>query len=74
MQRIKLFSDSTCDLPQAEIAAMDVDIIPLLITIKDVEYLDGVTIDSNLLFQKVAETKSLLLPLCKPIMKHSSLM
>lgn len=59
MQRIKLFSDSTCDLPQAEITAMDVDIIPLLITIKDVEYLDGVTIDSNLLFQKVAETKSL---------------
>ena len=41
---IKIVTDSTCDLPQSVIQALDISVVPLFINIGDEGYLDGVEI------------------------------
>lgn len=55
MSNIKLFADSTCDLPKAEVERMDVDIIPLLVTFEEEAYKDGIEITVGDLFELVEE-------------------
>jgi len=55
MSSIKLFSDSTCDLPISEIERMDVGIIPLIVTFEMDTYRDGVDITPKELFSIVGE-------------------
>lgn len=42
--RIKISSDSTCDLSPAQIAQHDISILPLTVTMGETNYLDGVDI------------------------------
>lgn len=44
MEKIKIITDSTCDLPNELIAKHDIEVIPLEVTINNVTYLDGVDI------------------------------
>ncbi|MPM37867.1 Protein DegV [bioreactor metagenome] len=44
MEKIKIITDSTCDLPNELIAKHDIEVIPLEVTIDNVTYLDGVDI------------------------------
>lgn len=53
MSTIKLFSDSTCDLPKEDIEGMDVGIVPLIVTFDGDVYYDGVDITPSDLFNIV---------------------
>lgn len=53
MSKIKLITDSTCDLPKKIIDEYDIEVIPLIINIGDESYLDGVDIDIKTLLYKM---------------------
>ena len=57
--KVKLLVDSTCDLPLEYLNANNVELIPLLVTFNEDEYLDLVGINTNELYQKVDELKIL---------------
>jgi DegV family protein with EDD domain len=57
--KIKILSDSTCDLSQELIAANDITIIPLTVIKNDEEFKDGVTITPDVIFEHVAAGGSL---------------
>lgn len=57
--KVKLLVDSTCDLPLEYLQANNVELIPLLVTFNEDEYLDLVGINTNELYQKVDELKIL---------------
>ncbi len=57
--KIKIISDSTCDLPQALIQQYDIGIVPLLVMKNEQEYIDGVTITPADIFAHVAAGGSL---------------
>ncbi|WP_326909723.1 DegV family protein [Sedimentibacter sp. MB31-C6] len=59
MSNIKLFSDSTCDLPFSEIERMDVGIIPLIVTFEEDSFRDGIDITPIDMFKMVKERKIL---------------
>jgi DegV family protein with EDD domain len=59
MSTIKLFSDSTCDLPLEEIERMDIGIVPLIVTFDGDVYSDGVNITPSELFNIVNERNML---------------
>lgn len=59
MSNIKIFADSTCDLPEDEIEKMDIEIIPLLVTFTEDAYKDGSEITSGELFKLVKERNTL---------------
>lgn len=59
MSKIKIFSDSTCDLSEQELKDMDIDIIPLSIVFDDKVYKEGVDITPKELFKKVKHLKML---------------
>lgn len=52
--KIKILSDSTCDLPAQLIAEYDIGIIPLIVVKDDQEYQDAVTITPEEIFAHVA--------------------
>ncbi|MDN4069507.1 DegV family protein [Paenibacillus vini] len=56
MGAIKIFADSTCDLPPAWIEKYDIGIVPLYVTFGDTNYRDGVDLQPPQLYQKVDET------------------
>ncbi len=57
--KIKILSDSTCDLSAQQIAEHDITIIPLTVIKAGKEYLDGVTITPAEIFAHVAAGNSL---------------
>ena len=57
--KIKILSDSTCDLSQELIAANDITIVPLTVIKNDEEFKDGVTITPDVIFEHVAAGGSL---------------
>lgn len=59
MSDIKLFTDSTCDLPIEEIQSMDIGLVPLYVTFDNNVYKDGVDITPSDLFRIVDERKIL---------------
>lgn len=59
MAKIILSSDSTCDLSAALKAQYDVRTTPLHITLRDVDYIDNVTITNQEIFAAWREDKSL---------------
>ncbi|MEF2966858.1 DegV family protein [Paenibacillus sp. M1] len=59
MQAIKIFADSTCDLPTAWIQQYDIGIVPLYVTFGDTNYRDGLDLETPLLYKKVDETGKL---------------
>lgn len=52
--RIKVISDSTCDLPKELLEKYDIDIVPLIVMKNDQEYIDGETITPADIFAHVA--------------------
>ncbi|WP_160043216.1 DegV family protein [Paenibacillus sp. USDA918EY] len=59
MPKVKIFADSTCDLPQEWIRDYGIGIIPLYVTFGDTTYRDGVDISVSELYAKVDKTGSL---------------
>lgn len=57
--RIKITSDSTCDLSQEQIAKHDIGILPLTVTMDDKSFLDGVDIKPADIYEHVAKGGSL---------------
>ncbi|WP_426348460.1 DegV family protein [Alloiococcus sp. CFN-8] len=55
MQKIKLITDSTCDLSKELIKKYDIEMIPLVVNINDESYLDGVDIDIHELLEKMSQ-------------------
>lgn len=55
MASIKIFSDSTCDLPKSLIEQYDIGIVPLYVTFGDTAYKDGVDINPAKLYELVEQ-------------------
>lgn len=53
MNKIKIITDSTCDLPKALLEKMDVVCLPLQVTVNGKTYYDGVDIDINTFFDEM---------------------
>ena len=53
--KIKIISDSTCDLPAQLLEQHDISIVPLIVMKNDQEFLDGVTITPAEIFSHVAQ-------------------
>ena len=45
MQKIKIITDSSADMPKELFQKLDIEVIPLLINFGEESYLDGVDID-----------------------------
>ena len=52
--KIKILSDSTCDLPLELIEKYNIDIVPLIVMKSGEEFLDGITITPTDIFGHVA--------------------
>ena len=59
MKKIKLISDSTCDLSKALIKEHDIEVIPLHVSFGDEMYDDGVNLTTEQLYKKVEEKNEL---------------
>lgn len=59
MASIKIFADSTCDLPADWIQRYEIGIVPLYVTFSDQTYKDGVDLSVPDLYRKVSETGKL---------------
>ena len=57
--KIKIISDSTCDLSQELLQKYDIAIVPLIVMKNDEEFLDGVTVSPAEIFAHVAAGGSL---------------
>lgn len=53
--KIKISSDSTCDLSLQQIQQYDISILPLTVTVNDQNYLDGVNIAPEEIYAHVAQ-------------------
>lgn len=55
MNKIKIITDSTCDLPYSIVEKYGIEVLPLLVNIGDESYLDGVQITLDELLRKIKE-------------------
>lgn len=55
MEKIKIITDSTCDLPADVIKRYDIEVIPLLISFGEQVYEDTVEITSDKMFERVRD-------------------
>ena len=53
--KIKVTSDSTCDLPASLLEKYDIDMVPLIVMKEEEEFLDNVTITPTDIFRHVAQ-------------------
>ncbi len=58
MQKIKIVTDSTCDLPGDVIEQLNIEVIPLTVTFGKDSYKDGVDISSEEFFQKLKASET----------------
>lgn len=59
MNKIKIITDSTCDLPKSVLEEIDVVCLPLHVTVNNKTYLDGVDIDINTFFNEMDKSSEL---------------
>lgn len=59
MAKVKIFSDSTCDLSEELLTRYDIGIVPLYVTLDEQSYKDGVDIGVADIYRYVGEHKSL---------------
>ncbi|WP_346939482.1 DegV family protein [uncultured Clostridium sp.] len=59
MKKVKIITDSTCDLPKDLVKSLGVHVIPLQVTINNNTYLDGIDIDVETFFQEMEKTDEL---------------
>lgn len=55
MEKIKIITDSTCDLNKETIEKYDIEVIPLIVNFGEESYLDGVDIDIREFLRKMDE-------------------
>lgn len=55
MEKIKIITDSTCDLPKHITDKYDIEVLPLIINFGEESYLDGVEINFKTLLRKIEE-------------------
>ena len=55
MEKIKIFTDSTLDLPSDLIKEKDIEVLPLLINFGEESYLDGVEINTREMLDRIAK-------------------
>ena len=53
MEKIKIITDSTADLPKEIYEKYDIEVLPLLINFGEESYLDGVEINTNKVFERI---------------------
>ncbi|MGG7177977.1 DegV family protein [Clostridium paraputrificum] len=53
MDKIKIITDTTCDLPKEVLEKFDVEVIPVLINFGEESYLDGVEITRDDVFRRI---------------------
>lgn len=53
MEKIKIITDSTADLPKEMYEKYDIEVLPLLINFGEESYLDGVEINTNEVFERI---------------------
>lgn len=56
---IKIFADSTCDLPSSWIQDYDIGIVPLYVMFDEETYRDGIDLETEQLYRKVDEQRRL---------------
>lgn len=59
MNKVKIISDSTCDLTKEIVEKYDIEIVPLFVTFKEESYRDGVDITTPDVYKKVKEYNEL---------------
>lgn len=59
MEKIKIITDSTVDIPIDLLKKNDVDVLPLLINFGEESYLDGVEIDLRTMLKRIEEENAL---------------
>lgn len=55
MEKIKIITDSTADISKEIYEKYDIEVLPLLINFNEESYLDGVEINSEIVFKKIKE-------------------
>lgn len=55
MEKIKIITDSTCDLNEEIVSGLNLEVIPLIVNFGEESYLDGVTIDVHEFLRKLKE-------------------
>ena len=53
MEKIKIITDSSADLPKEIFDSLDIEVLPLLINFGEESYLDGVEISIDELFDRI---------------------
>ncbi len=53
MAKVKLMTDSTCDLSPELIKKHDIDVVPLIVNLGESSYYDGVTLSTKQMYDKV---------------------
>lgn len=59
MRKIKIVTDSTCDLPEDELSDLQIHVVPLSISIDGKTYLDRVEITPQTFIEKMKQSKEL---------------
>lgn len=69
---VKIITDTGCDLPKEILNSLDIDIMPLMVYLNDVEYEDGVTIQHETFYTEMrrgAKTRTAQIP--APVLEES---
>jgi DegV family protein with EDD domain len=56
MDKIKLITDSTCDLPETLLKEYTIDVIPLYVNFEETSYFDGIDLTPEKMYKIVEET------------------
>lgn len=59
MRKVHIITDSTSDISQELAKELDIDVIPLMVNINGVDYIDGYTISNQEFFEKLSVAKVL---------------
>lgn len=68
--KVKIISDSTCDLPKDLLEKYDIDLVPLIVMKNGEEFVDGVTIYPEDIFKHVAAGGSLCSTAARSVMVY----
>ena len=56
---VRIITDSACDIPPEEAAALGIEVLPITVIFGGEEYLDGVTLSNKAFFEKLVESDAL---------------
>jgi DegV family protein with EDD domain len=56
---VKIITDSSCDLPESLLKQYDISVVPLIIKLNDIEYLEGVDLTSEDFFHRMFSSPEL---------------